>query len=1223
MKILIITEKFMYGGLETQIIGQVKYLKSHGHKIFLATGEIHKQFAENLLIDGLITGLPIDSNATADDLYFVVEKLSEFIAENEIDLIHAHPFTSFIPATFLATKCEIPLVITIHGPSSYKSMYGEFYDQLLRTLTFPISNLIFCVSDEVKTVAQSYTDENKLKILNNAVDTFLFKTAEMTNNGIWAVVSRIDSQKVIGIKDFIYKADKTNIQSIHVFGDGDSLEDLKDFVKNNIHSTNVEFKGLSTQIYKDLSKGYNGIAGMGRVVLEGLSMNLPVILIGYDGVKGLVDEKMLLKSKYWNYSGRGLKSINDIDLQECLLDLKSNPEKYRMRKWIEKYASERHVWSNYISLVSNINFEKYSILEHVYNLFKSHLGKNIPYLYDEELMLDYIDLLHRNNIQLSSRYLLSAFKKESQKVEHMHNLLKDNEIEILKQEINDLNQKIKDREDELAEKEKIIDELSQQNENLRKIIDITQDIVNRATNQSINLSNTKLFRLIHFIYRIKHQLIKGDMITKRKFFEWFFKRWNKRIYINDHTYNPIYQIVNILDEWKALKTISDPKDAKIVENLNNFCDRAETKLGNSNKITLNSFECENLKFNFKNKYDKYDIILLSIINYDFRHQRPQHLANIFAKKGHRVFYVNANFSNKTEEVSNKKDNNLQIYNIKSIYNNIYAIDSKNSSKEISYELEKIVNENGIRDCLIIVEYPTWIETAKFLKKKYGFKIVTDYLDDYTGFKETSSNYLIESSIEMLKISDRVIASSDYLAEKAKKFNEKVDIVRNGTEFEHFNKAIKMKSSKNKRKTIGYYGAIAHWFDFEKIEYLAENLVDVDIVLIGAITAGYDRLSKYSNVKLLGEKPYNELPKYLANFDVCLIPFDTTTDLIKATNPVKFYEYLSAGKKVVATEIPELIPFKDKYVYLTNDNDKFLEYVKMCLENSDNLASDDECVEFAKDNDWSNRGEAFLDFSGKAFPKVSVIVITYNQLEYTKKCISSIINKTAYPNYELIIVDNNSSDNTREYLKQIEKQHNNIKVILNEENYGFAGGNNIGLKYATGDYFILLNNDTVVTRGWITGLLKHFENNHKLGLVGPVTNSIGNEAMIKTDYNTLEDMDIFAYNYTTKHMGEVYKDIRTLAMFCVAISKSTFETVGFLDENYKVGMFEDDDYSFATLKAGYEIACAEDVFIHHFGSISFKKLENKEYKKIFDNNKKYYEKKWNTKWIPHKHRDGIM
>lgn len=119
--------------------------------------------------------------------------------------------------------------------------------------------------------------------------------------------------------------------------------------------------------------------------------------------------------------------------------------------------------------------------------------------------------------------------------------------------------------------------------------------------------------------------------------------------------------------------------------------------------------------------------------------------------------------------------------------------------------------------------------------------------------------------------------------------------------------------------IGYYGAVSHWFDWEKVCYVAKNLPQCDVVIIGAVTEYRDKLEGYENIKLLGEKDYQELPEHLAYFDVCLIPFETSTDLIKATNPVKFYEYLSAGKRVVATEIPELEPYRDRYVYMSNDN----------------------------------------------------------------------------------------------------------------------------------------------------------------------------------------------------------------------------------------------------------------------------------------------------------------
>jgi glycosyltransferase involved in cell wall biosynthesis len=167
--------------------------------------------------------------------------------------------------------------------------------------------------------------------------------------------------------------------------------------------------------------------------------------------------------------------------------------------------------------------------------------------------------------------------------------------------------------------------------------------------------------------------------------------------------------------------------------------------------------------------------------------------------------------------------------------------------------------------------------------------------------------------------------------------------------------------------IGYYGAISHWFDFDMIAYLSSRFPQHDIVLIGDVVAGAERLNRLNNVQLLGVMPYGELPNYLKTFDVCLIPFDASIDLIKATNPVKFYEYLSAGKKIVATEIPELEPFRSRYAYLANDQKLFGDYVEQCLNGSDTLASPEEAMAFAKENDWDNRFRVFADLAKSCFP----------------------------------------------------------------------------------------------------------------------------------------------------------------------------------------------------------------------------------------------------------------
>lgn len=617
------------------------------------------------------------------------------------------------------------------------------------------------------------------------------------------------------------------------------------------------------------------------------------------------------------------------------------------------------------------------------------------------------------------------------------------------------------------------------------------------------------------------------------------------------------------------------------------------------------------------RYDKYDILFLSIIDYDFRYQRPQHLANIFSQNGHRVFFITGDFNNKETKLVNKVDN-IYVYSLKnSFYSKIYNIDNINKGKKIADELEEVIQKNGVKDCTIIVEYPTWVEAAVSIREKYGFKLVTDYCDDYAGFEDYNKKSIENYCIELFKNSDKIVATSDYLKSSAEKYNPNVSVINNGSEYAYFSTINKIKPN-NKRKIIGYYGAIAFWFEIDKIIYLAENLKNVDIILIGEITIDTGRLKKYKNIKLLGEKDYNALLQYLKNFDVCIIPFDTSTNLIKATNPVKFYEYLSAGKKIVATEIPALLPFKEKFLYMANDNEMFLKYVRLCLDNRDNLQQE-QGIKFAEQNDWAVKGKLFLNYMDLLYPKVSIIILTYNNQKYTEDCLNSIFFKTAYPNYEIIIVDNNSIDNTKSYLKDVESRQKNVKVIFNDENYGFAKGNNIGIKASDGEYIVLLNNDTIVTRGWLTSFIKHFEDDENLALIGPVTNNISNEAKIKVNYSRNEDIDYFAYNYTIQHIGQTYDDINVLAMFCVMISRKAFNKIGYLEEEYGIGMFEDDDYSYKAKYMGYNIRCAEDVFIHHYLSATLSKLNGSQYKELFYRNKSIFEKRWNTKWKKHKIR----
>ena len=252
------------------------------------------------------------------------------------------------------------------------------------------------------------------------------------------------------------------------------------------------------------------------------------------------------------------------------------------------------------------------------------------------------------------------------------------------------------------------------------------------------------------------------------------------------------------------------------------------------------------------------------------------------------------------------------------------------------------------------------------------------------------------------------------------------------------------------------------------------------------------------------------------------------------------------------------------------------------------------------------------------PKISVVVLTYNNLDLSKACLDSLVMQSNYGNLEIIVVDNQSSDDTPMFLKMWAEGHPNRIVILNPDNKGFAAGNNVGLAAASGDYLVILNNDTVVTAGWAKGLMRHLRDNEDIGIIGPITNNIGNEARVDTRYTEIKDMPAEVAGMTRARMGEWF-EINTLAFFCVMFSRSTYEKVGGLCEEYGLGFFEDDDYCRRVQQSGKRAACAEDVFVHHHLSASFNKLGVEKKQALFEKNKAIYEAKWGT-WSPHTYRD---
>ena len=155
-----------------------------------------------------------------------------------------------------------------------------------------------------------------------------------------------------------------------------------------------------------------------------------------------------------------------------------------------------------------------------------------------------------------------------------------------------------------------------------------------------------------------------------------------------------------------------------------------------------------------------------------------------------------------------------------------------------------------------------------------------------------------------------------------------------------------------------------------------------------------------------------------------------------------------------------------------------------------------------------------EHSGEAYePFVSVIVPAYNEEFVIEATIRSLLNSD-YDNLEIIVVDDGSTDGSRQWLlEQAAARGEEFRVISFAENRGFAPAANAGAAESSGEFLCLLNNDTVATRGWLSALLRHLERDPSLGMIGPSTNEIANEARVEVGYRDPADLEAWARAFT--------------------------------------------------------------------------------------------------------------
>lgn len=226
-------------------------------------------------------------------------------------------------------------------------------------------------------------------------------------------------------------------------------------------------------------------------------------------------------------------------------------------------------------------------------------------------------------------------------------------------------------------------------------------------------------------------------------------------------------------------------------------------------------------------------------------------------------------------------------------------------------------------------------------------------------------------------------------------------------------------------------------------------------------------------------------------------------------------------------------------------------------------------------------------------KVSIIMLGYNKLEYTKLAVDSLYKYTSHIDFDFVSVNNGSSDGTREYFESLP----NKKKINFETNVGGDKAFNEALKYCDGEYTVFLNNDLILTENWLDNLIKVMESDPKIGIAVPACNFSSNYQVISANYSNLDELDKFAKKYN-KSYSDKWEERLRLVLYAAIFRTKDLKDIGGLDEVYSPGSFDDDDLSYRYRRAGYKLIFAKDTYIHHYGSITMKDV----YENVFIRNR---------------------
>lgn len=354
-----------------------------------------------------------------------------------------------------------------------------------------------------------------------------------------------------------------------------------------------------------------------------------------------------------------------------------------------------------------------------------------------------------------------------------------------------------------------------------------------------------------------------------------------------------------------------------------------------------------------------EIVVFGLIPWSFRYQRPQQICSRLAEYGYRVFYVN----NMCQRGGRVEKITPRIY---AFYPDGEGIVYRQLATEegrgrVVHSINQILEKMHFSHPILWVDAPYWEKAVQCFDRQF---VVYNCMDSYADFADIREfcPQIQQMEENVCHAAELILTSSKHLQQRLSRYGKLAHLIPNGVDRKHFNLERDLPTPADLRNIpgpiIGYYGAIAEWFDFDLITYAAEQLPQYSFVLIGDCTVDVGRLRALPNVYFLGEKSYQELPGYVKHFEIAVIPF-RRNELTLSTNPVKLYEYLATGKPIVSVDLPEIKPYAN-VVYIARDYDEFVYFLEEVV-GREAWWVQEKRKKAVRDHDWNDRVQEVAQF----------------------------------------------------------------------------------------------------------------------------------------------------------------------------------------------------------------------------------------------------------------------